>query len=168
MKKRKSAPATRSAPSILNPICRGVVGYISYWATCSLSEVYSEYHLYAPLAFIANSKKFNVSCEVPVGERIGRGDHKRIDFVLKNGERRIAIELKWATKLNPDLKKDADKLLQYKDKYPDSECFIIVFFRRKNEKEHLAPKSIENSKRGDLVFWNAGKTHYAAQWFKIS
>lgn len=51
------------AQAIMNGLCRGLVGYVSYLATCSASEVYSEYLLYEPILRIAQSKGFSVQCE---------------------------------------------------------------------------------------------------------
>jgi hypothetical protein len=81
------------AAALLNTICRGLVGHVSYLATCSLSTVYSEYLLYEPIARIAQSKGYIVRCEVPAGIKPrGPGDYPRFDFQLTKGDRSIALE----------------------------------------------------------------------------
>lgn len=87
--------------SILNPICRGLVGHISYLAACSASEVYSEYLLYEPIMRIAQSKGYRVQCEYPVYKG-QHGDSKRIDFDLlhKDRKERLGIEVKWVKRKN--------------------------------------------------------------------
>ena len=77
-----------SSVSILNPICRGILGYVSYMATCSQSEVYSEYLLYEPISRIAQSKGYRVRHEVPVG--VKRNKQEIVSASISNS-RRVSI-----------------------------------------------------------------------------
>lgn len=52
--------------SVLEPICRGLVGYVSYLAACRNSTIYSEYLLYEPLLRIAQAQGYTAACEVAV------------------------------------------------------------------------------------------------------
>jgi hypothetical protein len=159
-----------SSVSILNPICRGIVGHVSYLAACDLSTVYSEYLLYEPITRIAKSHDYDVSCEVPVGARTNaRGDHQRIDFKFTNRikKRTIALEVKWwRTKGSRNVMKDIEKLKA-------SNCddrFLIIFGRYKMLTKHYASLSRDEKLRwdGKIVHWNAGKTHYAANWIRVT
>lgn len=151
--------------SILNPICRGIVGYVSYMATCSVSEVYSEYLLYEPIMRIAQSKGFSVQCEFPVSQG-ARGDAKRIDFDLLHKERgeRVGIEVKWVKKKTRNFDADVEKLqthfLQKK-----AAGYLLIFGPKRFVSESRPAKFLS---QGKLVEWAAGKTHYAACWFRVS
>lgn len=150
--------------SILNPICRGVVGYVSYLASCSASTVYSEYLLYEPIMRIAQTKGFSVQCEFPVSKGV-RGDARRIDFDLykKDGER-IGLEVKWVKKASHNFTNDIEKLkLHAGDK--DALGYLLIFgpFNAVDKSKVAEAISV-----GKLVDWNAGKTHYAAQWFRVA
>lgn len=156
----------RSSP-MLNAICRGLVGHVSYLATCSLSDVYSEYLLYEAIARVAQSKGFRVRCEVPVGpKRTGPGDYPRIDFRLIKGQRSIALEVKWCRTKTCDVTKDVRKLTESKS----DERFLLTFGRGKTI-ETIKIKSggslLRPRGKGKLVRWNAGKTDYAARWYGV-
>lgn len=151
--------------SILNPICRGVVGYISYLATCSASEVYSEYLLYEPILRIAQSKGYNVRCEFPVSKG-ARGDARRIDFDLLHNarEERIGLEVKWVKKKTCNFDKDVQKLQLHREQ-KDAKGYLLIL----GSKEAVAKSQPAHFlTRGKLVEWSAGKTHYAACWFRVA
>lgn len=155
--------------AILNPICRGLVGYISYMAACSSSQVYSEYLLYEPILRIATSKNYSVNCEFPVeGSKNGRGDKRRIDFDLmgSNGER-IGIEVKWVKKATINLDNDIAKLVGY-EKQKDATGYIVLFGQTDDLKgvKIDIDKQYRQIAKGKMVIWDAGKTSYAAQWFR--
>lgn len=151
--------------SILNPLCRGVVGYISYLATCSASEVYSEYLLYEPILRIAQSKGFSVQCEFPVSQG-ARGDAKRIDFDLLHKERgeRVGLEVKWVKKNIRNFDADVEKL-QTHCQQKDAPGYLLIFGPKKFVSNSGPTKFLS---QGKLVEWSAGKTHYAARWFRVS
>ena len=152
--------------ALLNPICRGAVGYISYLATCDLSTVYSEYLLYEPIARIARSQGYEVRCEVPVGIKTKKpGDYQRLDFEFRKGGRSTALEVKWWNAKNiGDVTKDVAKLKASKCK----DRFILIFgtdkiLARRKAKSNHKPLSWG----GKIVHWNAGKTNYAARWIRV-
>ena len=157
-----------SLNSVLNPICRGLVGYISYLATCRNSTIYSEYLLYEPLLRIAQAQDCKVSCEVPVRSmHRGRGDHKRIDFVLRKGDERIGLEVKWV-KPNRivDIQTDVNKLIQY-NKETKALGYVIIFGPTKAIELIKFKKNTPQSKsNGEIVNWLSGKTSYGARWFR--
>jgi hypothetical protein len=79
---RKSEEPSAMSP-VLEPICRGLVGYVSYLGACRNSTIYSEYLLYEPFLRIAHAQGYRTDCEVPVAASTsGKGDKKRIDFVV--------------------------------------------------------------------------------------
>jgi hypothetical protein len=152
---------------VLNPICRGFVGYISYLAACRTSTVYSEYLLYEPILRIAISQGYTAYCEVPVSKRTGPGDHRRIDFKLQRDSNLLAIEVKWLKKSKPNITKDVDKLRDYKDQ-TDAKGYVL-FFGPSQYFEKLTPtyKGAKISE-GTLTQWNAGKTNYCAKWMPFA
>jgi hypothetical protein len=156
-----------SAVSVLNVLCRGIVGHVSYLAACSLSEVYSEYLLYEPIARIAQSKGYRVRCEVPVEPHAGgKGDSKRIDFELsKKDGARIALEVKWCRNRTCDVSKDVKKLRRRKE-LKGSPAYLLVFGSGKViENLKLKSNGKELKSGGKWVHWDAKKTHYAARWY---
>lgn len=150
--------------SILNPICRGIVGYISYLAACSGRPVYSEYLLYEPIMRIAQSKGYKVRCEYPVVKSTG-GDYKRIDFDFKHPEKqRIGLELKWVKRLSLNLDKDIQKLHDHHNQTGAVEC-LLLFGKGEMIKKVKKPKGTKSV--GKLVTWDSGKTCYAARWYRV-
>lgn len=137
---------------------------MSYLATCSLSTVYSEYLLYEPIARIGQSEGYIVRCEVPVGAKhSGSGDYQRIDFQFTNAESSIALEVKWCKTKTCNVTKDVQKLKASKS----NDRFLLVFGPGKMIDRLTVKSSGEPlSSGGKLVRWNAGKTDYAAQWFR--
>ncbi len=152
--------------SVLEPICRGLVGYVSYLATCRNSTIYSEYLLYEPLLRIAHAQGYDTRCEVAVANsHSGKGDKKRIDFVLSKGTERLAIEVKWINKAKPNIIKDIEKLLIYHQQTKASG--YVLLFGQSGYFEELAPNAGQSSvSHGKLVSWAAGRTKYSARWFK--
>ena len=156
---------TMSAAPILNTICRGLVGHVSYLATCSLNTVYSEYLLYEPIARIGQAKGYTVRCEVPVGSnKTGPGDLRRIDFLFTKERKQIAIEVKWLKRRKRDVSTDIEKLRMVSC----SDRFLLLFGRGDVlDRPELRTRSEALETGGKLVRWEAGKTDYAARWFRI-
>ena len=154
-----------STVALLNPICRGLIGHVSYLATCGSNEVYSEYLLYEPIARIAQSKGYKVRCEVPVGIKANRGDFQRIDFEFTKLNRSIALEVKWwNTKNSGDVTNDVTKLRASNSK----DRFLLIFGTNKIVARRRAKLNGEAlSWGGKIVHWDAGKTHYAARWIRV-
>jgi len=148
--------------SVLEPICRGLVGYVSFLATCKSSEVYTEYLLYEPILRIARAQGWTPRCEVAVAESAsGKGAKKKIDFVLKKGSTVIAIEVKWVTNRKPDVQNDTDKLSTYHKK--TGAQGYVLFFGSEKVLRNLSPKTSRTAKsKKPMVRWNAGKTKYVA------
>jgi len=155
-----------SAVSVLNVLCRGIVGHVSYLAACSLSEVYSEYQLYEPIARIALSNGYAVRCEVPVEPHAGkRGKSPRLDFELSKDGARIALEVKWCRTRSCNVSKDVKKLRRRKE-LKGSTCCILAFGKGKIiESLKLKSEGKQLKPGGKLVQWDARKTNYAARWY---
>lgn len=152
--------------SVLNPICRGLVGYVSYLATCKTSPVYSEYLLYEPMLRIAIAQKFSVRCEVDVGEiKHGKGDKKRIDFVLSRLGEHVAIEVKWCKSKRPNIQNDCQKL-SYFCKDRNKSGYVVLFGSAKVIESVTPYSSFPEQARGKIVSWLSGKTHYGAVWIR--
>lgn len=156
--------------SILEPICRGLVGYISYLAACRNSTVYSEYLLYEPLLRIAQAQGYDTSCEVAVANSTsGKGDKKRLDFVLRKDTKGttelLGVEVKWIKTTKPNIIKDVEKLLIYHRETGASG--YVLLFGQSDCVKNLAPNAGRSFiSRGKLVSWPAGRTKYGARWFK--
>ena len=152
---------------VLNPICRGLVGYVSYLAPCGTSTVYSEYLLYEPLLRIAKSQRYTARCEVPVPKRVAAaGDHPRIDFSLERGNDLLGLEVKWVKSRAPNIIKDAEKLRDFHSQ-TGAKGYVLLF-GRSSLFVKLQPKltgALKSS--GGVVRWNAKKTDYSAQWLRI-
>ncbi len=152
--------------SVLEPICRGLVGYISYLAACRNATIYSEYLLYEPLLRIAHAQGYDTRCEVALANsNSGKGDKKRIDFVLSNDAERLAIEVKWIKTAKPNIVKDVKKLLIYNQ---DTQAAgYVLLFGQSGFFEKLTPNAGQPSvSHGKHIFWAAGRTKYSARWFK--
>ena len=150
----------------MNTLCRGIVGYVSYNATCDLSPVYSEYMLYEPIARIAKGQGYSVSCEYPAANQTsGPGDKKRIDFKFTKSGESILVEVKWVRTKTATIAGDLEKL-----RSTDAEQkYLLIFGEEKvvdaftgDQGTKLPPA--KNS--GKVVNWNTGKTHYAARWYR--
>lgn len=151
--------------NLLNTICRGLVGHFSFMATTSGHTVYSEYALYEPILRILQAKGFHAHCEFTVVPS-SKGDNKRIDFRVKNGQKQFGIEIKWARAKTININNDIKKLEQYSKLY-DSLGYEVVFGQYKflkNLKFSGNPKTIS---KGKLVHWDSGKTNYAACWYRF-
>lgn len=155
-----------STSTVLEPICRGLVGYISYLAACRNSPVYSEYLLYEPLLRIAQAQGYLPSCEVAVAASAsGKGDKKRIDFVLKKNTEHLAIEVKWIKTKKPNIIEDVKKLVTYNAKTTASG--YVILFGPSRYFADLAPNSMQQHKSsGKLISWDPGRTKYSARWFR--
>jgi hypothetical protein len=153
--------------SVLNPICRGLVGYVSYLASCDAATVYSEYLLYEPLLRIAKSQGYTARCEVPV-PRIngGVGDHPRIDFYLQRSHDRLGLEVKWIKSKSSDISKDVNKLRSFN--IQTGAKGYVLLFGRSSFFGSLKPKYTGTEMSwGTPVRWNAKRTDYSARWLRI-
>lgn len=172
-KKKQTSKADREtalAESTLEVICRGVVGYISYLASCQGRHIYSEHVLYEPILRIGLAQGYAVTCEVALNKsKATAGDHPRIDFYFDRvgGKRtRFGIEVKWTKAKTTDVRKDVKKLKAFA-KLKRCPGYVVVFRRGKfvKQKEPLGLKPSGDS--GPLVEWKAGKTHYWARWYRV-
>ena len=152
--------------NFMNTLCRGIVGYVSYNATCDLSTIYSEYMLYEPIARIAKAQGYSVSCEYPAAnQKSGRGDKKRIDFRFTKSGESVLVEVKWAKNTRAAISGDLEKLssTDAEQKYLLIFGFADVVNAFEGEKGAKLPPA-KNS--GKVVEWNSGRTHYAARWYR--
>lgn len=87
--------------SVAEALCDALVGYLTLQARARMYEVYSEYLLYDTIARIAHGRGWYLECEVPVSPLSpkGRGDHRRIDFLLRRNRKAracVLIEVKYS------------------------------------------------------------------------
>lgn len=171
-----------AAQATLRPLCRGIVGYISYLAACRCREIYSEYLLYEPILRIGMAQGFAVSAEVPVDRDelialLGRethrdrevGDLPKIDFALeRGGERptRIGLEVKWAKKRIVDVTKDIAKLHVF-GKDHDALGYLLVFGKASVVEELELKGAKVLNRQNHVLSWRTVGTAYAARWYRV-
>lgn len=166
---------------VLNALCRGIVGHVSFLATCRASTIYSEYLLYEPILRIALSRGFQVECEVDAGiPKKGRGDKKRLDFVIKNVHEHLALEVKWTRVPSTDFSGDMNKLKSYCKPEQETQAqdsgssigtckrrgYLLVFGETKILEKLCFREKQKPINAGKLVHWANGRTNNAAQWFR--
>jgi hypothetical protein len=126
---------TRS-PTIdaLYRIKRGLAGYVSYLAACDMNQSFSEYVLYEPTLRILTAQQFTVHCEVPCPgyDKKGRGDFKKLDFVVEGNGAKFAIEIKWARRTALRAEQDIQKLERFLESDSGARSFLCVFGTRSN------------------------------------
>lgn len=68
----------------IKSLAEGLLSYYVFLTKCGVSSSISEYSLYEPMFRMLNKhKNMMISCEYPVSfGSVGRGDKKRIDFVI--------------------------------------------------------------------------------------
>ena len=134
----------------------------------SHSTIYSEYLLYEPLLRIARAQGYMVKCEVAVANSAsGKGDKKRLDFVLSKDVELLSIEVKWIKSTKPNIVNDVNKLITYNGAAGAS-GYVLLFGQARYFK-NLVPKAGRQSQtQGKLVSWAPGRTKYSAQWFKYT
>ena len=84
----------------IKSIAEGVLSYYVFLTKCGVSSAISEYSLYEPLfRMLSKHKDMMISCEYPVNyETDGRGDKKRIDFVIQKNSETKSLKGKSKTK----------------------------------------------------------------------
>jgi hypothetical protein len=153
--------------TIMEPLCRGLVCYISYLSACQTNTVYSEYLLYEPILLIAHAHGYDIRCEVPVEKVKGeKGDNRRIDFLLRKGDGRLCIEVKWIKTKTVHIERDVTKLLgNYSS--AGASGYVLLFGRSSLFKKKLGLVAAQNYiSKGKLVEWQPGRTKYSARWFR--
>lgn len=159
----------------MNTLCRGLVGYVSYLAPCRSAAIYTEYLLYQPILRIAQAQGYDVKSEVAV-EQGPRGDACRIDFAMrkasgdKNAPWTIGVEVKWPDRARLDCSRDAEKLNLFVQQNPTATGYLLVFGTGKiieNVRPALGKAKIISMPQKP-VRWPAGKTDYAASWFRVA
>jgi hypothetical protein len=154
----------------LEVICRGLVAYVSYLATCQGRHIYSEYVLYEAILRIGLSQGYVVRCEVPlVKNRHTRGDHRRVDFLFKGDAKKetcFAIEVKWTENETTDVRKDVKKLQELAK---TEKCLgYILIFGKGVKRDQKTPRGLSKKNvASKVVEWDPGKTHYWARWYQV-
>ncbi|MEX0361210.1 MAG: hypothetical protein AB3N10_09515 [Allomuricauda sp.] len=153
---------------LMNSLKRGLTSYISYMATCSMSEVYSEYLLYEPALRILMTKNCEIYCEFGCDglSTSECGDKKRIDFVGVRNENQFAIELKWAKSKKPNFSGDIEKLVWFKENYFNPSSYLCVFGRMTELEGMLIPPNFRES--GKPVYSDLGLTKYGCRIFVLA
>lgn len=153
---------------VLYRIKRGLAGYVSYLAACEMNEAFSEYVLYEPTLRILTARGFGVQCEYPCPgfEKVGPGDHKKIDFVAEGNGERLAIEMKWAKRKSIDVSGDVEKLKKYSENVDNSKAYLCVFGRKSHIHE-LNLKTTELKEQGKAVYAEFGVTKYGCRVYEL-
>lgn len=186
MRAAKASNATSSlataAQATLKPLCRGVVGYISYLAACRCREVYSEYLLYEPILRIGMAQGYTVSAEVPVDRDelmalLGRESHRerevgdlpKIDFALERGGERPAhfgLEVKWVRQRTVSVTRDIAKLHVF-GKDHDALGYLFVFGQAGVVEELELRGARGLNRQRHVLSWRTVGTAYAARWYRV-
>jgi hypothetical protein len=168
--KKKGTMSNKSVPvvsdSLLRSVAEGILAYRIFLSKCAVSSALSEYSFYESFLRILSSKKdWIVRCEFPIPEKEkGKGDNKRIDFVIykvENRERKdklnilASIELKaFLSSGNPpkisQVIRDNNKLLDFQKikKIGRHDSWILVLhnsgkkFNKKLEESGFKSKSL--------------------------
>ncbi len=90
---------------LIKSLAEGILNYYIFLTKCGVSKSISEYTLYEPLFRMLNKQKdMTVSCEYPVNsESCGRGDKKRIDFVVQKNSKTKPLKGKNKSKIGSDI-----------------------------------------------------------------
>jgi len=149
--------------TVLGTIQRGLCGYLSYLNACHMQEAFNEYILCEPMLRILTSLGYNVECEARCpGLKKSRGTRrKRIDFVARKRNDKIAIELKvrWEYKKGLSVEDEVEKLDAFLQKVKHSRSYLCVV-GPKSKIKHLRASQILPSARFTEVGWN-GNAAYA-------
>jgi hypothetical protein len=152
---------------LLDSVKRGLAGYVTYLAACSMHEAYSEYLLYEPVLRILTAKSCMAKCEFAcngLGGN-GRGDKRRIDFKVSRDGSDFAMEVKWIRKIVPKFDRDLEKLLWFKKEYKGSMAFLCVFGTKSMIERMKAPQGTKEV--GKAVFSDVGRTRYGCRIFQV-
>lgn len=157
----------REPIDVLYRVKRGLAAYISYLAACEMNEAFSEYVLYEPLLRIMTARGYIVECEVecPGVQHAPTGDRRRLDFVARGHSLRLAIEVKWAQSATPDIRRDVEKLIAFRDTYPASLPLLCVFGRQLFVSLFTPPDGFRE--RGKAVYADLRKTKYGCRIFQL-
>ena len=122
--------------------------------------------LYEPLLRIAQAQGYIANCEVAVASSAsGKGDKKRLDFVLSKGPENLSIEVKWIRSTKPNIVKDVKKLVTYHGATGASG--YVLLFGQSGYFDNLALNAGQPSlTHGKLVTWAPGRTKYSARWLQ--
>lgn len=166
-----AAPVAAFESGLLEPICRGLVGYVSYLATCNTSTVYSEYLLYEPLLRIAQSKGYATRCEYEVSKG-AKGDAKRIDFLVSKDGKSVGVEVKWLRSDSAAIANDSSKLATLYAEGKVLAGYVLLFGRASRVKcamEKLKKRRlITADKCHRVIEWRSGHTSYGASFLKVA
>jgi hypothetical protein len=157
-------------PDVLSRIKRGLAGYVSYLAACEMNEALSEYALYEPTLRILTARHYFAKCECPCPGFDGprRGDHKRLDFVVRAPATGIhfAMELKWARKNRINVVADVEKLKRFRAANPGA-LGILCVFGRKSFLDALILNPAGLHERGKAIYADLGRTKYGCRIYEV-
>lgn len=153
---------------VLYRLKRGLSAYVSYLAACEMNQAFSEYVLYEPILRIFTARGYAVECEYecPGIEQATQGDKKRIDFHATGHSVELAIEVKWAKSVRPNIKRDIEKLRAFLKAKPASIPLLFVF-GRKSHLEHIQLSEKSLKERGTPRYADLGKTRYGCRVFEL-
>jgi hypothetical protein len=134
--------------SVAEALSDALVGYLTLQARARMYQVYSEYLLYDIIARVAHGRHWHVECEVPLTarKRNARGDHQRIDFVLKKNRASrssVLIEVKYCRSPGErglSVKRDLEKLQrELRARGRSSTALLLVVGARRRDRDDGAP-----------------------------
>jgi hypothetical protein len=176
----------QTSKKLIKSIAEGILNYYIFLTKCGVSNSISEYTLYEPFFRILNkNKEVKVSCEYAVNiENTGRGDKRRIDFVIqkksetkplkgKNKSKKsskilFAIELKLLKKAGRKYGKNAfdndkEKLVKLQENQKSKfGKFIFAIYKTNKDK-----KAIEGSAEDLNVYLNCVDATYRLDVIEI-
>ena len=133
----------------IKSLAEGLLNYYVFLTKCGVSSSVSEYTLYEPLFRLFNKHKdLMISCEYPVNtETTGRGDKKRIDFVIQKNSIKESSKVKNKNKKGPEILYAIElKLLKKAGRHYGKNAFD-------NDKEKLRKlQENQKSKFGKFIF----------------
>jgi hypothetical protein len=133
----------------IKSLAEGILSYYVYLTKCGVSSSISEYTLYEPFFRMLNKNKgMMVSCEYPVlSETLGRGDKRRIDFVIQQIPDTKSTKGKNKTKEEPIILYAIEmKLLKKAGKHFNRKSFD------KDKEKLLALQGKQETKFGKFIF----------------
>jgi hypothetical protein len=77
------------------------------------------------------------------------------------------MEVKWARNSKPDIEKDLEKLIAYRQHEGTSRAFLCIF-GRKSHIEAIQIAETELTERGNPVFADFGKTKFGCRIYELA
>lgn len=153
----------------ISRVKRGLASYISYLAACDMNSAFSEYVLYEPILRILTAQRYEVECEYecPGVDQPAVGDKKKLDFYASKTGSVLALEVKWAKGVKPNLDRDVEKLRAVLAVEPKTRVLLCIF-GRKSHIEALQLSIGPHKERGKMMCADFGKTRFGCRIFQLT